>query len=584
MKYVLVSGGVISGIGKGIIASSSGLLLKTLGLKVTAVKIDPYLNIDAGTMGPKEHGECFVLKDGGESDLDLGNYERYLSLNLTKESNITTGKIYSHVLSEERKGTYLGKTVQVVPHITDAIQDSIERVAKVSADDSGEEPDVCIIELGGTVGDIESMPFVEALTQFRHRAGKGNFVNIHVSYVPLIHGEEKSKPTQHSIRGALQAGLIPDLIACRCERPLAKETILKIARSCHREVEQVLTVRDMQTVYQVPLLLEQQGLVTQLTSALQLDKLAISSALVAKGADLWKLWNKTVLPKQHLEQVNIAIVGKYTEAQDAYLSVVKSLEHSAMRCNKALHINWVDSEHLEDATQDSDPTKYHQAWLSVHTASGVVIPGGFGERGVEGMIKAAWWTRTKKVPMLGICLGMQVAVIEVARNVCGRKNATSEEFDQKAQDKVIMFMPEGSRTEMGGSMRLGSRPTHFQQGSEWSKLRALYGNADVVEERHRHRFEVNPDSVVELEKAGLNFIGKDDTGNRMEIVELKDHPWFVGVQFHPEYQSKVLDPSRPYLGFFAASAGCLNQITKELLQQTLATNGLPNGVGEAIHF
>ncbi|RDL36730.1 CTP synthase [Venustampulla echinocandica] len=575
MKYVLVSGGVISGIGKGIIASSSGLLLKTLGLKVTAIKIDPYLNIDAGTMSPKEHGECFVLKDGGESDLDLGNYERYLSLNLTKESNITTGKIYNHVLSEERKGTYLGKTVQVVPHITDAIQNSIERVAKVPADDSGEEPD------GGTVGDIESMPFVEALNQFRQRAGKGNFVNIHVSYVPVIHGEEKSKPTQHSIRGALQAGLIPDFIACRCERPLATDTIQKIARSCHREVEQVLTVRDMKTVYEVPLLLEQQGLLNLFTGALQLDKLAISPARVEKGAELWQLWNKTVLPKQHLDQVDIAIVGKYVETHDAYLSVVKSLEHSAMRCNKALRINFVDAEHLEDSTQESDPTKHDKAWSVVHSANGVVIPGGFGERGVEGMIKAANWTRTNQVPMLGICLGMQVAVIEAARNLCGNKNATSEEFKSHSKDSVIIFMPEGSRTEKGGTMRLGSRPTHFQPGSERSKLRALYGYADVIEERHRHRYEVNPDHVERLEQAGLDFIGKDDTGNRMEIVELKDHPWYVGVQFHPEYQSKVLDPSRPYLGFLAASAGCLDQITQELLQDT---NGILNGGGESIHF
>ncbi|KAI9739915.1 MAG: CTP synthase ura7 [Claussenomyces sp. TS43310] len=524
-------------------ASSSGLLLKTLGLKVTAIKIDPYLNIDAGTMSPKEHGECFVLK-----------------------------------------GTYLGKTVQVVPHITDAIQDRIERVARVPADDSGEEPDVCIIELGGTVGDIESMPFVEALTQFRQKAGKGNFVNIHVSYVPLIHGEEKSKPTQHSIRGARQAGLIPDLIACRCEHPLAMDTIQKIARSCHIEVEQVITVRDMQTVYQVPLLLEQQGLVNLLTGSLLLDKLTIPPALVDKGSELWKLWNKTVLPREHLERVEIALVGKYVETHDAYLSVVKALEHSAMRCNTALHIKWVDSEHLEDSVQDSDPTKYQKAWQVVHTANGVVIPGGFGERGIEGMIKAACWTRTNRVPMLGICLGMQVAVIEAARNLCGNKNATSEEFKGPSEDSVVIFMPEGSRTEKGGTMRLGSRPTHFQPDSEWSKLRALYGYADVVEERHRHRYEVNPDYVERLEQAGLNFIGKDDTGKRMEIVELKDHPWYVGVQFHPEYQSKVLDPSRPYLGFVAASAGCLEQITKELLQQQEATNGLPNGVAKSVHF
>jgi len=332
-----------------------------------------------------------------------------------------------------------------------------------------------------------------------------------------------------------------------------------------------------------------------------LDKLAIPQATVDKGTELWNLWNKTVLPKQHLELVDIAIVGKYVETHDAYLSVVKSLEHSAMRCNKELHIRWVDSELLEDSTLSSDPAKHHQAWNLVKTASGVVIPGGFGERGIEGMIKAASWTRTNRVPMLGICLGMQVAVIEAARNLCGHKTATSEEFGGQSDNSVVIFMPEGSRTEKGATMRLvrnpqrlsqpqllilfkGSRPTHFQPGSERSKLRALYGYAEVVEERHRHRYEVNPDYVDQLEKAGLKFIGKDDTGKRMEILEIEDHPWYVGVQFHPEYQSKVLDPSRPYLGFIAASSGCLEQITKELLEQLKATNELPNGAAGAIHF
>ncbi|KAJ4228063.1 CTP synthase ura7 [Fusarium solani] len=578
MKYVLVSGGVISGIGKGIIASSSGLLLKTLGLKVTAVKIDPYLNIDAGTMSPKEHGECFVLNDGGESDLDLGNYERYLGLNLTKESNITTGKIYNFVLSEERKGTYLGKTVQVVPHVVNAIQDSIERVARIPVDDSGDEPDVCIVELGGTVGDIESMPFVEALTQFRQRAGKGNFVNIHVSYVPVIHGEEKTKPTQHSIRGARQAGLLPDLIACRCERPPHEATVAKIASSCHVDIEQVIAVRDMETVYQVPHLLMTEGLLQQLKTGLQLDKLTIPPALVEKGAQLWEVWQKTVNPRQHVDRVEIALVGKYVETHDTYLSVTKALEHSAMRCQKALHIKWVDSEHLEESTQDADPTKYHKAWHEVCTADGILIPGGFGSRATEGMIKAASWARTRKIPMLGICLGMQVAVIEAARKLCNLKDAASEEFTANAEHPVIIFMPEGSKTEKGGTMRLGSRATHFQPGSEWSKLRALYGNADVVHERHRHRYEVNPDYVEQLEGAGLHFIGKDDTGNRMEVVELKDHPWFVGVQYHPEYQSKVLKASPPVLGFVAASSGCLEQITKEILLE------YQNGVGEGVQF
>ncbi|KAI1446487.1 CTP synthase [Annulohypoxylon stygium] len=583
MKYVLVSGGVISGVGKGIIASSSGLLLKTFGLKVTAIKIDPYLNVDAGTLGPLEHGECFVLKDGGESDLDLGNYERYLNLNLTNENNITTGKIYKAVIERERKGDYIGRTVQVVPHITNAIQEWIQRVAKIPVDDSGEEPDVCIIELGGTVGDIESMPFVEALTQFRYKVGKGNLVNIHVSYVPIIHGEEKTKPTQHAIRQMRSAGLIPDLIACRCERALDEDTTQKIARSCQVEFKQVLTVRDIETIYQVPLLLEDQGLLERLREGLMLDELTPSSTMVNKGQTLWQLWKKTVVSKPYLEPVNIALVGKYIALPDSYLSVIKALEHSAMRCGRKLNLAWIDAEHLEDATLQSDPTTYHKAWSQLTIASGCICPGGFGGRGVPGMVKAAKWARECKIPYLGICLGMQVAVIEAAQNLCGYKNATSEEFDAQAEHRVIIFMPEGSKEIMGGTMRLGTKTTYFQPGSEWSKLRALYGDVDGMEERHRHRYEVNPDYVEELEKAGLNFIGKDETGKRMEVVELKDHPFFVGVQAHPEFTSRVLAPSPTYLGFVAATTGCLDEVIQEIRQQK-HTGKLVNGVDEGVHF
>ncbi|KAI2616463.1 CTP synthase [Hypomontagnella submonticulosa] len=584
MKYVLVSGGVISGIGKDTIASSSGLLLKTTGLKVTAIKIDPYLNVDAGTLGPLEHGECFVLKDGGESDLDLGNYERYLNLNLHHENNITTGKIYKAVIERERRGDYIGRTVQVVPHITDAIQDWIQRVAKIPVDDSGEEPDVCIIELGGTVGDIESMPFVEALTQFRYKVGKGNLVNIHVSYVPVIHGEEKTKPTQHAIKQMRSAGLIPDLIACRCERPLDEVTTQKIARSCQVEFEQVVTVRDIETIYQVPLLLEEQGLLDRLREALMLDQLSVPSSMVHKGENLWKLWKKTVISKPYLEPLTIALVGKYIALPDSYLSVVKALEHSAMRCDRKLNLVWIDAEHLEDATLQSDPTTYHRAWSQLTVASGCICPGGFGGRGVPGMVKAAKWARECKIPYLGICLGMQVAVIEAAQSLCGYKGATSEEFDAQAEHRVVIFMPEGSKEIMGGTMRLGTKQTHFQVGSEWSKLRALYGDETVMEERHRHRYEVNPDYIEELEKVGLNFVGKDETGKRMEVVELKDHPFFVGVQAHPEFTSRVLAPSPTYLGFIAASIGCLDQVIQEIRQQKTQTNGTVNGASQSIHF
>ncbi|CCC10503.1 hypothetical protein SMAC4_06675 [Sordaria macrospora] len=576
MKFVLVSGGVVSGVGKGIIASSCGLLLKTLGLKVTAIKIDPYINVDAGTMNPKEHGECFVLHDGGETDLDLGNYERYLGVDLARDNNITTGKVYQQVIENERKGKYLGRTVQVVPHVIDAIIDTINRVSKVPVDKSGEEPDVCIIELGGTVGDIESMPFVEALTQLRHRAGKNNFINIHVSYVPVVNGEQKTKPTQHAVKSVRSAGLIPDLIACRCEKPLEQGTINKVASSCQVEVNQVLAVRDMPTIYQVPLLLEEQGLLRELKETLKLSDVKLSPARVTQGQEVWARWQK-IVPLGYAETVDIVLVGKYIELHDAYLSVIKALEHSAMRCGRKLNLIWVDSEHLEEKTQKEDPTKYHKAWHDVCVAKGILVPGGFGHRGTEGMIRAAQWAREQKTPFLGVCLGMQVAVIEAARNLCELKDATSEEFDANAEHRVIIFMPEGSKEKLGGTMRLGTRTTHFQPGSEFSKLRALYGEATSIEERHRHRYEVNPDYIDKLEQSGLIFIGKDDTNERMEVVEIKDHPYYVGVQYHPEYTSRVLDPSRPFLGFVAAAIGCLDEITKEILKDAGVANGSTNG-------
>lgn len=328
----------------------------------------------------------------------------------------------------------------------------------------------------------------------------------------------------------------------------------------------MVAVRDMPTIYQVPILLEQQGLLELLRQALGLDTMSPSRDLVAKGAEIWKMWN-AIIPQEHSETVSIALVGKYVELPDAYLSVVKSLEHAAMRCNRRLKLIWVDSEMLEDAAQVRDPVGFYKAWHEISSAAGVLVPGGFGERGTEGMIKAAQWARERKTPFLGICLGMQMAVIEYARNVCGVAGATSEEFEPEAEHHVVIFMPEGSKEAMGATMRLGSRTTHFQPGSQDSKLRALYGEVTKVEERHRHRYEVNPRYVDQLEKAGLAFIGKDDSGNRMEILELRDHPWFVGVQYHPEYLSRVLDPSRPYLGFVAAAVGCLDTITSGALDK-----------------
>lgn len=418
--------------------------------------------------------------------------------------------------------------MQVVPHITNAIQDWIERVARIPVDDSGLPPDVCIIELGGTVGDLESGPFVEALSQFRHRLGRDNFLSISVSYVPIINGEEKTKPTQHAIRQVRSAGLIPNVVACRCERELDPSTISKIAVACQVENEQVVGVRNMETIYQVPMLLEQEGLHKLLREGLGLDKLPLEPKMVKDGQDLWDLWGKTVVPKKHLEPVNIVLVGKYVSLDDAYLSVHKALEHSAMRCGRKLNLVSVDSEHLEEDMQKKDPRKFHHAWSTVTDAKGIIVPGGFGTRGVQGMIEVTKWARERKVPYLGICLGLQVQVMEYARNVMGLKDAISEEMSANAENKVIIFMPEGSREKMGGTMRLGTRTSHFKEGTEWSKLRGMYGGAAKVEERHRHRYEVNPEFTEALQEAGLSLTAMDDEGVRVETIEIKDHPYFVG--------------------------------------------------------
>ncbi|KAL4068572.1 CTP synthase N-terminus-domain-containing protein [Scleroderma yunnanense] len=606
-KYILVSGGVVSGIGKGIIASSTGLLLKTAGLKVTAIKIDPYMNIDAGTMRPTEHGEVFVLNDGGEVDLDLGNYERYLDVTLSKDNNITTGKIYRTVIERERRGEYLGKTVQIVPHVTTAIQDWIERVSKIPVDDSGEEPDICIIELGGTVGDIESAPFVEAMRQFQFRVGYENFALIHVSLVPDMHGEQKTKPTQTTVHALRGLGLLPDLIACRllAPRPLEKATKDKISMFCHVSSSQVLGVHDVSSVYHVPLLLQSQGIIDYLRTRLNLASLNVTEAMIQKGRsveDRWKAMTKT--PERYFEEVNVVLIGKYTDFKDSYMSVVKALEHSAFRVHHKLVIKWVESSYLEPPAQGSDPVKYHDAWRALVGASGILIPGGFGQRGTEGMILAIKWAREQKVPFLGICLGFQMAVLEWARNVLGVPDAQSTEFVPDTLNPFIIFMPEISRTHMGGTMRLGLRPTVFQgtaatqshststlvNGSPdpsdcadgagiapskvvpsdigpatWSKVRKLYGNVDKMWERHRHRYEVNPEQVPRLEASGLTFVGKDEKGERMQILELKDHPFFVGLQPHPELCSRPLNPSPPFLGFIAAacSAGMLAEQLEE---------------------
>ncbi|KAJ3194808.1 CTP synthase ura7 [Irineochytrium annulatum] len=555
VKYIIVTGGVISGIGKGVIASSTGLLLRANGLHVSSIKIDPYLNIDAGTLSPLDHGEVFVLDDGGEVDLDLGNYERFLDVTLTRENNITTGKIYQSVIERERKGDYLGKTVQVVPHITDAIQDWIERVGKIPVDDSGLEPDVCIVEMGGTVGDIESAPFIEAMRQFQFRVGHDNFCLIHVSLVPIVGSvnEQKTKPTQASVRDLRGLGLSPDVIACRSTKPLDPSVQGKISMFCHVPVSSVLAVHDCSSVYHVPLLLNDQGILDVIQKRLNL-----ASRPDPRSSNLLFKWKELAARHDRLHDVvTIALVGKYTNLQDSYISVVKALEHAALSSNRKLKILWVEASDLEPASSTEDSLKYHDAWRDVCSADGILVPGGFGTRGTEGMILAAKWAREKKVPYLGVCLGLQIAVIEFARNVCGLDGANSEELDKDSKNIVVVFMPEISKTHLGGTMRLGDRPTIFTESSVGSITRKLYGNVPVIHERHRHRYEVNPKSVEVLESKGLSFIGHDEKGERMIILENKDHPYFVATQFHPEYKTRPLKPVPVFLGLILAASGML---------------------------
>ncbi|EPQ53698.1 CTP synthase [Gloeophyllum trabeum ATCC 11539] len=517
------------------------------------------MNIDAGTMRPTEHGEVYVLNDGGEVDLDLGNYERYLDVTLSRDNNITTGKIYREVIEKERRGDYLGKTVQIIPHVTNAIQDWIERVSKIPVDETDEEPDVCIVELGGTVGDIESAPFVEAMRQFQFRVGHENFALIHVSLVPDMHGEQKTKPTQTTVHALRGLGLLPDLIACRLlsHQPLEIPTREKISLFCHVSKEQVVGVHDLSSVYHVPLLLRSQGIVEYLQKRLNLGSLHISKNMTDRGTMLARKWKEmTTGQERFFDDVNIVLVGKYTDLKDSYMSVVKSLEHSAFRCQRKLVLQWVESSDLEPETQELHPARYHDAWRAVVGAGGILVPGGFGMRGTEGMILAIKWAREQKVPFLGICFGFQLAVVEWARNVCGLSNAQSGELVENAETPVIIFMPEISKTHMGGTMRLGLRPTVFQPGSEaWSKARRLYGGAGKIWERHRHRYEVNPTFIEKLEGSGMEFVGRDEKGERMQVMELRDHPFFMGFQAHPEFCTRPLNPSPPFLGFVAAASG-----------------------------
>lgn len=548
MKYVVVTGGVLSGLGKGITASSIGVLLKSAGLSVTSVKIDPYLNCDAGTMSPFEHGEVYVLDDGGEVDLDLGNYERFLDIALTRDNNITTGKVYQAVIERERKGDYLGKTVQVIPHITNEIQEWIERVANKSSDGSSKTPDACVIELGGTVGDIESAPFIEALRQFQFRVGKENICFVHVSLVPVMGpvGEQKTKPTQHTVKELRGLGIIPDILVCRSENPLDYETREKLAAFCHVSPEAVVSAHDVSNIYRIPILLDEQGVSEVLSKE-------IGFAL-PDSRPLLEDWIKMAETVDNLDEVvKIAMVGKYTGLSDSYLSVIKALQHSSFEVNRKLQINWIEAENLDEKVKRDDAEKYNEAWKLLKESDGILVPGGFGIRGIEGKIKAAEYARLNKIPYLGVCLGLQIATIEFCRNVLGMEKANSTEFDENTPHPAVVFMPEISKTHMGGTMRLGTKPTPFLVDD--CKMKRLYGNKPHVDERHRHRYEVNPELITKIEEAGLIYVGKDETGQRCEIMELENHPFYVGTQYHPEFKSRPGRPSPPFLGLLKASIG-----------------------------
>ncbi|KAF9688144.1 hypothetical protein SADUNF_Sadunf02G0166600 [Salix dunnii] len=545
MKYVLVTGGVVSGLGKGVTASSIGVVLKACGLRVTSIKIDPYLNTDAGTMSPFEHGEVFVLDDGGEVDLDLGNYERFLDVTLTKDNNITTGKIF-----QERKGDYLGKTVQVVPHITDAIKDWIESVAVIPVDGKEGPADVCVIELGGTVGDIESMPFIEALRQLSFSVGQDNFCLVHVSLIPVIGvvGEQKTKPTQHSVRELRALGLTPHLLACRSAQPLLENVKEKLSQFCHVPASNILNIHDVPNIWHIPLLLRNQNAHDAILKQLNLLSIAMPPAL--------KDWTMMAETYDNLtNSVRIAMVGKYVGLTDSYLSVVKALLHACIACSVKPSIDWIAASDLEEDSAKLTPEAHAAAWETLKNAACVLVPGGFGDRGVRGMILAAKYARENNIPYLGICLGMQIAVIEFARSVLSLERADSNEFNANTPDPVVIFMPEGSRTHMGSTMRLGSRRTLFHTTN--CITAKLYGNPQYVEERHRHRYEVNPEVIEVLEENGLKFVGKDETGKRMEILELPSHPFYIGVQFHPEFKSRPRRPSALFLGFILAATGKL---------------------------
>ena len=531
-KYIFVTGGVVSSLGKGITAASLGRLLKSRGYRVTIQKFDPYINIDPGTMSPYQHGEVFVTDDGAETDLDLGHYERFIDINLSKNSNTTTGKIYQSVINKERRGDYLGGTVQVIPHITNEIK---ERVFRVGQQDNA---DFVITEIGGTVGDIESLPFLEAIRQVKKDVGKNDVLYIHVTLVPYISaaGELKTKPTQHSVKELRSIGISPDIIVCRSEKPISKEMREKMAMFCDVDPDAVIQNLTARSIYEVPMLMEEQGLDTIVLRKLEMED---------KPKDM-QGWHDMVarILKKYDKKVTIAVVGKYVALQDAYISITESLRHAAVANEAELDIHWVNAEGIE-----ADDTDMDKVMAGV---DGILVPGGFGNRGIEGKIKAIQYAREHKIPFFGICLGMQCAVIEFARHVCGMADANSSEFNPNSTHPVIDLMPEQIDVEdLGGTMRLGLYPCKVYPDTLTSKAY----NAELIYERHRHRYEFNNAFREKIVGKGLVLGGTLPNGRLVEIVELpqSEHPWFLGAQFHPEFKSRPTNPHPLFREFVGAA-------------------------------
>ena len=529
-KFIFVTGGVVSSLGKGLAAASIGCLLESRGLKVNMQKFDPYLNVDPGTMSPFQHGEVFVTDDGAETDLDLGHYERFTHAKLTRDNNWTTGRIYEQIITKERRGDYLGKTVQVIPHVTNEIKAAMKKVAA--------EVDVVLVEIGGTVGDIESLPFIEAIRQMRQELGRENTLFVHVTLVPLIAaaGELKTKPTQHSVKELLSVGIQPDILLCRTDRFLAKDLKSKIALFCNVEEEAVITAKDVGSIYECPLMFANEGVDDLVMKYLHLQ---------AKDRDVqrWEdLVHRVYNPK---DEVVIGIVGKYVEYEDSYKSLKEALVHGALSQNLKLNLQWIEAEGLE--TKDKADKSY-EAQLEGY--DGILVPGGFGKRGIAGMLNGIRYAREHGVPYFGICLGMQTACIEYARNVCGLDDANSSEFDPATPHRVIYKLRElRGVEELGGTMRLGAWPCKIESNTLAAKA---YGSVEISE-RHRHRYEFNREYEETLTAAGLSITGSSPDGTYVEIVEIPGHPYFLGCQFHPEFKSKPLEPHPLFTAFIKAS-------------------------------